>query len=83
MSCKSCLENKFKEKLGRCRLCMISNLILLFSGALLWWFCFRQDAKQVASIALLFALLGCALLMFAHILAFIYYRITEDKHRLK
>ncbi|AGH82430.1 hypothetical protein PCNPT3_12470 [Psychromonas sp. CNPT3] len=83
MGCKVCLEDKFKEKLGRCRSCITLNVVLLLGSALLWYVFFLDDVTQVASIALLFTVFASALLMLAHVAAFIYYQVTQDKHNPK
>ena len=76
MSCSLCRDNLFKAKLGRCRSCMMLNFILLLSSAIGWFICYQSSPTQVATIALLFALMASGLLMILHIGAYLYYRLT-------
>jgi len=79
MACQFCQGQLFKDKLGRCKTCMLLNFILLLVSAL-GWFCFYQEIpKQVDAIALLLTFIASALLMFLHICAYLYYRVTDLK----
>lgn len=73
MTCSACTDNIFKEKLGRCQSCMIVNFVLFVGSAIGWYICYQSAPKQVATIALLFTLIGSGLLMALHIGAVIYY----------
>lgn len=89
MACQFCQGQLFKDKLGRCKTCMLLNFVLLLASAL-GWFCFYQETpKQVDAIALLLTFMASALLMVLHISAYLYYRCKgiknpmQDKPRLK
>ncbi|WP_354623009.1 DUF3624 domain-containing protein [Psychromonas sp. MME2] len=75
MSCSGCNNHFFKEKLGRCRSCMLLNFVLLLSSAIGWYFCYQSSPSQVTTIALLFALIGSGVLMVLHLSAYLYYQL--------
>lgn len=81
MACKGCDESIWKQKLGRCKRCMWLNFILLLFSAVAAYVMFQEQPKSVQSIALLFTLFISALLMFLHLVAFLYYRFTKAGKR--
>ena len=74
MVCKSCRDNVFRQKLGRCRRCMWINLGLLLGSALGWYLSYQSAPKHVATIALLLTLIASCVLMSLHIGAYLYYK---------
>ncbi|WP_435236184.1 DUF3624 domain-containing protein [Psychromonas sp. PT13] len=89
MVCKSCRDNIFREKLGRCRRCMWINVLLLMGSALGLVFSFQSAPEHVATIALLLTFVASGVLMAFHAMFYLYYRSkgirypTEDKQHLK
>lgn len=89
MACQFCQGPLFKDKLGRCKTCMLLNFILLLASAIGWFGFYQESPKQVDAIALLLAFIASALLMVLHISAYLYYRCkgiknpTQDKAHLK
>lgn len=77
MSCRTCTGQIFKEKLGRCKSCMMINFVLLLGSALGWFICYQSGPTQVASIALLFTLIASAVLMLSHLIAYLYYHFKK------
>jgi len=79
MACDSCLSNLIKEKLGRCKQCMIMNFILLVIGLMLYrWLDFTQ-LLAVQRIALYLFIGFCGGLMSAHLIAWGYYRYKNKR----
>lgn len=84
MACTNCEGSIWQQKLGRCKRCMWINLALLLLSAVASYFMVQLQPKSVQTIAVLFALFFSTLLMFSHLVAFIYYRLIKvDKQRLK
>jgi len=89
VACKLCNKNTFKEKLGRCPFCIRLNLFLLVASGGGWFISYQSAPREVATIALLLTFIASALLMLAHIGAYLYYRYhaqqnsKRDKHSLK
>ena len=79
MACQFCQGQLFKDKLGRCKTCMLLNFILLLVSALGWFGFYQETPAQVDAIALLFTFIGSALLMILHIFAYLYYRVVDFK----
>ncbi|GLS90688.1 hypothetical protein GCM10007916_17550 [Psychromonas marina] len=77
MACTDCNNNIWKQKLGRCKRCMWINFFLLLLSAVASYFMMQSEPKSVQTIALLFTLFFSALLMFLHLVAFTYYRLTS------
>ncbi|WP_108652637.1 DUF3624 domain-containing protein [Dongshaea marina] len=77
MSCRYCLSDLFREKLGRCRACMLQCLV----GSLICWGLFLWQALESmtsveAIAALMFAILF-SLLLLAHGIAWCWYRLRD------
>ncbi|MCG6201172.1 DUF3624 domain-containing protein [Psychromonas antarctica] len=80
MACKFCDENRFKEKLGRCKTCIWLNLLLLVSSAIGCFIYYQSAPREVATIALLLTFIASGFLMLLHAGAYLYYRFTGVKH---
>lgn len=79
MACHQCTGNIWKQKLGRCKRCMCINLLLLLASALGSYWMLHTQPKSVQAIAMFFTLFFSALLMFLHVIAYLYYRVTGDQ----
>ncbi|MCG7496912.1 DUF3624 domain-containing protein [Vibrio sp. Of7-15] len=56
MGCKTCKDTTlFKQKLGRCKQCMIQLSILSFVTWAIWFLFFKNNPTSVSSITTLFA----------------------------
>ena len=77
MTCKSCGQSLFKQKLGRCKTCMWLNFLLLIGSAGGWFIAYQSAPKQVGTIALLLTFMASAALMTLHIGAYLYYRYKD------
>ena len=78
MACELCTGKVFKEKLGRCKQCMLINLVLLIVTAGLYFWVDVTQLLAVQEIALLMLLWASALLMGAHIIAWCFYRLKGE-----
>lgn len=65
------------EKLGRCRQCMVLNVILLLTSGFCWWWSF--DGVAVYRVMAAMATLAAAVLMVAHLIMAVYYAIIEKR----
>ena len=89
MACNLCRDNIFRAKLGRCRRCMLINVLLLMGSAVGWYVRFQFAPKHVATIALFLTLVASGVLLVIHVMFYLYYRSkgvrhpTEDKLHLK
>ena len=78
MACTVCDHNIWKQKLGRCKRCMWFNFVLLLVTAGFSYPMWQTDPKSVQTIAMLFALVASAVLMFLHVIAFLYYYFRKE-----
>lgn len=91
VTCRDCENNIWKQKLGRCKVCMWQTLFLLLVSAISWYYTMQLNPKSVASIALLMVFFLSAVWMLLHGVAFIYYYFSPpvnnthdtDPHRTK
>lgn len=63
------------EKLGRCRQCMVLNLLLLAVGGLAWHL--SGDEAFVYQVMAKLVTLFAGLLLLAHLVMALYYKLTE------
>ncbi|MGF1680975.1 DUF3624 domain-containing protein [Photobacterium minamisatsumaniensis] len=64
MSCHTCTSSRIKQKLGRCRRCVIQLLLFVPASWGAWWYFYRTTPTTVESLTLLcaagiFSLLLC------------------------
>jgi RsiW-degrading membrane proteinase PrsW (M82 family) len=78
MACNECDDNIWKQKLGRCKRCMLFNFVLLVGSAGLSFFMWQTDPKSVQTITVFVTLFFSSLLMLLHAIAFLYYRLIQD-----
>ncbi|MBR9727020.1 DUF3624 domain-containing protein [Shewanella intestini] len=76
MSCRGCEESIFKQKIGRCKSCMIQLTVLSLISWPLWWFGFAQTPTRIESIALLFFCCAFSGLLALHLVVLSYRRIV-------
>ncbi|TEW52763.1 DUF3624 family protein [Psychromonas algicola] len=79
MSCKICSSEMFKQKLGRCKQCMVINLIMLVLGLIAYLLIDLKKLQAVQEVALLMFIGATAILMSAHIIAWCFHRFKNDK----
>ena len=72
MTCNQCTESVFKQKLGRCKQCMLQLTLLSCIAWPVWYWCYFDDPKSVESIALLFFAIGFIGLLLLHLLVWSY-----------
>lgn len=78
MSCQLCTGNIFKEKLGRCKQCMLINASLLIVAVALYLWVDVTQLLAVQEIALMMFLGASAMLMSAHVIAWCFYRLKGE-----
>ena len=78
MSCEFCVGQFFRNKLGRCKQCMMINFILLIVVTGIYFFVDMSQWLAVQEVALLMFILALAILMTLHIVAWCFYRFKGD-----
>lgn len=68
MACNQCASSVFRQKIGRCRRCMLMLAALCLLGWPSWYWLFADTPASVGSIALLFFCLAWSLLLALHLL---------------
>ncbi|MCW8329633.1 DUF3624 domain-containing protein [Photobacterium sp. SDRW27] len=69
MGCRSCKKTSLiKQKLGRCRQCMLQLTLLSIISWGAWFYFYLPTPKVVGSITLLFAAATFSLLLAAHLI---------------
>ncbi|QSX36814.1 DUF3624 domain-containing protein [Shewanella sedimentimangrovi] len=68
MSCHNCDASIWRQKLGRCRRCMLMLAAMSMVAWPLWWWLFREQPKTVSAIALLLFAGACSGLLVLHLL---------------
>ncbi|MFM2480969.1 DUF3624 family protein [Celerinatantimonas sp. YJH-8] len=76
MSCRACSSDWFLAKLGRCRQCILLNTLLLVIGLIALWLADNQT--PVYRWMALFVTVAAALLLSAHLIMALYYRLNGD-----
>lgn len=72
MACEQCNESVFRQKIGRCKRCMVQLTVLSLLTWPIWWFGFADQPKTVNSIALLFFAISFTLLLALHLFVWSY-----------
>ncbi|CAG9298210.1 DUF3624 family protein [Celerinatantimonas diazotrophica] len=76
MSCQRCSSDWFWQKLGRCRQCILLNVLLLLIGiATLWW---SESMTPVYRWLAIFVTGSAALLLVAHLVMALYYKVSGE-----
>ncbi|OBT11124.1 hypothetical protein A9267_00265 [Shewanella sp. UCD-FRSSP16_17] len=76
MSCNDCEESIFKQKIGRCRACMMQLTVLSLICWPLWWWNYADNPTLVESIALLFFCIAFSGLLSLHLVVLIYRKLS-------
>ncbi|GGP72995.1 DUF3624 domain-containing protein [Shewanella ulleungensis] len=79
MACNQCSDSIFKQKIGRCKRCMLQLTILSLLTWPIWWYYFAATPKVVESIALLFFAISFSGLLILHLLVWLYRRINANE----
>ena len=79
VSCKICSSEMFKQKLGRCKQCMLINLIMLIFGLIAYLLIDLTKLQAVQEVALLMFIGATAILMSAHIIAWCFHRFKNTQ----
>lgn len=79
MACNQCSDSIFKQKIGRCKRCMLQLTILSLLTWPIWWYYFAATPKVVESIALLFFAISFSGLLVLHLLVWLYRRINANE----
>ena len=79
MSCELCTGKVFKEKLGRCKQCMLINLLLLIIAVGIYLWVDMAQLLAVQKVALVMFLWASAILMTAHLTAWCFYKLKGEK----
>lgn len=69
----------FKQKLGRCKQCMVINLIMLVLGLIAYSLIDLKKLQAVQEVALLMFIGATAILMSAHIIAWCFHRFKKKQ----
>ncbi|MGF1699919.1 DUF3624 domain-containing protein [Photobacterium makurazakiensis] len=69
MNCHNCTSSRIKQKLGRCRRCMLQLLLLAPLTWTAWWYFYRTTPTTVESLTLLVAAGAFSFLLCLHALA--------------
>lgn len=77
MACQKCSDSVFKQKIGRCKRCMVQLTVLSLLAWPIWWHCFADQPKTVESIALLFFAIGFTGLLCLHLLVWCYRKLYQ------
>ncbi|WP_087020246.1 DUF3624 domain-containing protein [Thaumasiovibrio subtropicus] len=77
MSCRFCDHLLIKEKLGRCHRCMKQLVVLAILSWSWWGWGYSATPFSVESIALLFFAGAFSLLLSAHMVMALYYRLKK------
>ncbi|WP_144208876.1 DUF3624 domain-containing protein [Shewanella donghaensis] len=72
MACNDCQESIFKQKIGRCKSCMMQLTVLSLVSWPLWWWLYAEDLYRVESIALVFFCCAFTGLLSVHLLVLSY-----------
>ncbi|KII81546.1 DUF3624 domain-containing protein [Vibrio renipiscarius] len=67
MSCSTCQQSWFWQKIGRCMRCVYQLVGLSMLSAAIWWLAFRHNPKSIESIALLTAIFAFSGLLTLHL----------------
>ncbi len=67
MACSNCKQSWFWEKIGRCQRCINQLMVLSVSCWLIWLLFFKQEPRDIKSIALIMAGLAFSILLFLHL----------------
>ncbi|MFM2476070.1 DUF3624 family protein [Celerinatantimonas sp. MCCC 1A17872] len=76
MACQGCSSDWFWQKLGRCRQCMILNALLLIIGLICLWY--SDNLTAVYRVIAIFISAAAGLLLLAHLVMALYYKISGD-----
>ncbi|GGQ19159.1 DUF3624 domain-containing protein [Shewanella litoralis] len=76
MACQQCSDSVFKQKIGRCKRCMVQLTVLSLLIWPSWWYYFAATPKVVESIAVLFFAFSFTGLLGLHVVVWCYRRIT-------
>ncbi|QSX29640.1 DUF3624 domain-containing protein [Shewanella cyperi] len=68
MSCRDCDNSIWRQKLGRCRRCILMLAAMSLIAWPLWYLGFRDQPTTVSAIALLFFAGACSGLLVLHLL---------------
>jgi hypothetical protein len=79
MACNQCSDSIFKQKIGRCKRCMLQLTILSLLTWPIWWYYFAATPKVVESIALLFFAISFSGLLILHLLVWLYRHINANE----
>ncbi|MGI2171814.1 DUF3624 domain-containing protein [Shewanella sp. MF05960] len=79
MACNQCTDSIFKQKIGRCKRCMLQLTVLSLLTWPMWWYYFIDTPKTVESIALLFFAISFSGLLVLHLLVWLYRRIMFNE----
>jgi len=79
MSCKICSSEVFKQKLGRCKQCMLINFVILVFSLTAYVLIDLKKLQAVQEVALLMFIIATATLMSVHIIMWCFYRFKNDK----
>ncbi|MCL1100105.1 DUF3624 domain-containing protein [Shewanella saliphila] len=77
MACEQCFESIFRQKIGRCKRCMVQLTVLSLLAWPIWWHYFADQPKTVESIALLFFAISFTGLLCLHLLVWCYRKLYQ------
>ncbi|MFA0415564.1 DUF3624 domain-containing protein [Vibrio renipiscarius] len=67
MSCSTCQQSWFWQKIGHCMRCVYQLTGLSIIVSVIWWLVFRDTPKSIESIALLAAIVAFSGLLILHL----------------
>ncbi|RBW46856.1 DUF3624 domain-containing protein [Psychromonas sp. B3M02] len=77
MACNACMSSLFKEKLGRCKQCMLINLVMLIGFFAVYMMVDIEQWLVVQQVTFLMFFAITAILMALHLLLWCFYRLTD------
>ncbi|WP_285164947.1 DUF3624 domain-containing protein [Shewanella goraebulensis] len=77
MACNDCQESLFKQKIGRCKSCMLQLTFLSLVGWPLWWWLYADDMSSVESIAMMFFCGAFSGLLCVHLMVLAYRKVNN------
>ena len=82
MGCRNCkATNLIRQKLGRCRQCMIQLTVLSLCSWGAWFYFYLPTPRMVGSITLLFAASSFSLLLLAHFVVALALRMKKKNRQ--
>ncbi|CAM2915116.1 DUF3624 domain-containing protein [Shewanella amazonensis] len=81
MACNDCDSSVFRQKIGRCKRCMLMLTALCILGWPLWYLLFSEQITSVASLALLLFCFAWTGLLALHLLVWAWRTLWGREHQ--